>query len=385
MRLNVGVIFGGKSVEHEISIISAVEAMGYMDENIYNVIPIYIDKDNNWYTGHHFKDIINYRDIALVKRYAKRVSLIKNKNNFYLQTFGPFKRNIKVIDVALPICHGTYMEDGSLQGYLDMIGVPYVGSNVLASSIGQDKVIMKQLLQYNNIPVPKYIWFFDNEYLTDKKKALEKLDDLKFPLYVKPASLGSSIGITKVDSIEQLHPAIKEAMKYDKKIIIEEAIKNVKEVNVSVIGNYEKCEVSDIEELNISEEFYSFKEKYIENYSKVLKKGRKAKPLLSKEMIEDIKKYAMETFKIINASGVSRIDFLIDEKNLKVYVSEINTIPGSLSAYLWLPKKINQSELINDLIKIAIHEHQQQEKLIFSFNDNLLEKFDSLDGKKLNK
>lgn len=385
MRLNVGVIFGGKSVEHEISIISAVEAMGYMDENKYNVIPIYIDKNNTWYTGNHLKDIINYRDIKLVKRYATRVALVKNGKSFVLQTLGLIKRNIKVIDLVIPICHGSYMEDGSLQGYLNMIGVPYTGSDVLSSSIGQDKIIMKQLLEYNNIPIPSYVWFYGKEYLNDKKSILEKIATLKYPLYVKPACLGSSIGITKVDSIDSLNNAIKEAMKFDTKIIVEEQVKNVKEVNVSVLGNYEKCEASDIEEINVSDEFFTFKEKYVENYSKTIKKGRKVQPLLSKEMIEDIKKYAIDTFKIINASGVARIDFLIDEKNKKIFVSEINTIPGSLSAYLWLPKKKDQSELISDLIKIAISEQNDYNNLVTSFSNNLLESFDTLKGNKINK
>ena len=384
MRLNVGVIFGGKSVEHEISIISAVEAMGYMDENKYNIIPIYIDKDNVWYTGYHFRDIINYRDEALLKRYATRVSLVRTKHFFALQTMGVIKRNIKQIDIILPICHGTFVEDGALQGYLDMLGVPYAGSNVLASAIGQDKVIFKQLLQHNNIPTPEYVWFYGKEYLKNKKSVLDKISILKYPLYVKPVNLGSSIGITKVLKEEELNNAIKEAMKFDDKIIVEECIKNVKEVNVSVLGNHETVEASDIEELNISDEFFSFKEKYVENYSKIRQKGKKAKPLLSKEMIEDIKKYAIDTFKIINASGVARIDFLIDEKSQRIYVSEINTIPGSLSAYLWLPKKKNEEELIYDLLKLAMDEKNTEKELVFAFENNLLENFDRLKGKKIN-
>ena len=383
MRLNVGVVFGGKSVEHEISIISAVEAMGYMDEFKYNVIPIYIDKNNIWYTGNHLKDIINYRDMALVKRYLKRVSLIKTKHCYALQTMGLLKRNIKQIDIVFPIGHGTYMEDGCLQGYLDMLGIPYVGSNVLASAIGQDKVIMKELLEFNNIPIAKYTWFYGSDYLKNKEEIIKKIDSLKYPVYVKPASLGSSIGITKVTSEVSLNLAIKEAMKFDKKIIVEECIKNVKEVNVSVLGNYEKCEASDIEELNISDEFFSFKEKYVENYSKVLKKEKKVKPLLSKEMKEDIKDYALETFKVLNASGVARVDFLIDDKNKKIYVSEINTIPGSLSAYLWLVKKKLQSELILDLLNLALKERQFEKELIYAFSNNLLESFDTLKGKKI--
>lgn len=385
MKINVGVIFGGKSVEHEISIISAVEAMGYMDTNKYNVIPIYIDKDGTWYTGEHLKDIINYRDIELVKRYAKKVCLIRKDKSCILQSLGLFKRTINIIDIVFPIGHGLYMEDGSLQGYLNMLGVPYVGSGVVASAIGQDKVFMKQILSCNNIPTTNYIWFTSKEFSSNKKKVLEKINTLSYPMYVKPANLGSSIGISRVTSEQELVAGIKEAIKFDNKIIVEEEIKHVKEVNISVLGTYDNLETSELEEINVNDEFFTFKEKYVENYSKVVKKGKKVNPLLSKEMVEDLKEYAINTFKAINARGVARIDFLIDDKTKKIYVSEINTMPGSLSLYLWLPKKKSQSELINDLINIAIEEYKNKQNLILSFNNNLLDKFDILDGKKLKK
>lgn len=385
MKINVGVIFGGKSVEHEISIISAVEAMGYMDTNKYNVIPIYIDKDGTWYTGEHLKDIINYRDIELVKRYAKKVCLIRKDKSCILQSLGLFKKTINIIDIVFPIGHGLYMEDGSLQGYLNMLGVPYVGSGVVASAIGQDKVFMKQILSCNNIPTTNYIWFTSKEFSSNKKKVLEKINTLSYPMYVKPANLGSSIGISRVTSEQELVAGIKEAIKFDNKIIVEEEIKHVKEVNISVLGTYDNLETSELEEINVNDEFFTFKEKYVENYSKVVKKGKKVNPLLSKEMVEDLKEYAINTFKAINARGVARIDFLIDDKTKKIYVSEINTIPGSLSLYLWLPKKKSQNELINDLINIAIEEYKNKQNLILSFNNNLLDKFDILDGKKLKK
>lgn len=385
MKVNIGVIFGGKSVEHEISIISACEIMGYIDENKYNVIPIYIDKENNWYTGMHLKDIIHYRDIDLVKRYAKRVTLIRNGKRILLQSLNGFKRNLAIIDIVLPIGHGTYLEDGNLQGYLNMLDIPYVGSSTVASGVGQDKVFMKQILSSNNIPITNYVWFFEKDFIGNKKKVIEKINALNYPLYVKPANLGSSIGISKVENEKELVSAIKEALKFDHKILVEEAVSNVKEVNVSVLGNVDKYEVSEIEEINSDSEFYSFKEKYVNNYSKTTNRKSKTKPLISKEMIEDIKKYAVETFRAINASGVARIDFLLDDKNKKIFVSEINTIPGSLSGYLWLAKKMNQTELVDNLIKIAIYEHEKTKEITYSFCPNLLENFDNLKGDKLKK
>lgn len=385
MRLNIGVIFGGKSVEHEISIISAIEAMTSFDDNKYKVIPIYIDKDNTWYTGEHLKDILHYRDIDLVKRYAKKVSLVKRGKSFILESQGLFRKNICVIDMIMPIGHGSYLEDGSLQGYLNMLGVPFAGSSVLASAIGQDKVIQKELLEFNNIPICKYIWFYDYEYEKNKKEVLQKISTLKYPLYVKPSSLGSSIGITLVKEEKELNKAIKEAMQFDKKIIVEEQVENVKEANISVLGNYEKQSVSEIEEINTSDEFYSFKEKYVEGYRKTCNKDKKCKPLISKEMIEDMKNYAIEAFKVIGASGVARIDFLIDDKNKKIFVNEINTIPGDLSSYLWMAKKVSKPELIENLIKIAIAEQKKKDSKIYAFPGNLLEHYDILKGEKISK
>lgn len=385
MRLNIGVIFGGKSVEHEISILSAVEMMGYFDKEKYNVIPIYIDKNNDWYTGMHLKDITNYRDIKLVKRYAKKVNLIKDGKSTILQTCGLIKRRLYVIDFIFPIGHGAYLEDGSLQGYLNMLGVPFAGPDVLSSAIGMDKVIQKQLLEQNNIPVCKYVYFYDYDFTKNKKSVLDQIKTLEYPLYVKPANLGSSIGISKVESEKELINAINNAMKYDKKIIVEEAIKNVKEVNISVLGNYQKQEVSEIEEINSYEDFYSFKEKYVEGIRKNQSKNKKTKPILSKEMLEDMKKYAINVFKVINARGVSRIDFLIDDKNKKIYVNEINTIPGGLSGYLWKAKKKNQPELLEDLMTLAKHRYKAELNYIKAFDGNLLEGYDILKGEKIKK
>ena len=385
MRLNIGVIFGGKSVEHEISIISAVEAMSHIDENKYKVVPIYIDKDNTWYTGMHLKSILHYRDIDLVKRYAKKVSLVKRGKSFILESQDFFKKNICVIDIVMPIGHGAYLEDGSLQGYLNMLGVPYTGSNVLGSAIGQDKVVQKELLKQNNIPVCNYIWFYDYEFEKNKKAVLEKVNTLKYPLYVKPASLGSSIGITLVKEEKDLASAIKEAIKFDTKIIIEEHVPNLKEANISVLGDYEKQTTSEIEEINSNEEFYSFKEKYVEGYTKLRDKDHKVKPLISKEMMEDMRNYALKTFKVINASGVARIDFLLDDKNKKIYVNEINTIPGDLASYLWMAKKTSPEELIETLITLAGKSYKKKEEKIMAFKGNLLEKYDILKGKKINK
>ena len=382
MRLNIGVIFGGKSVEHEISIISAIEAMGYADENKYKIVPIYIDKDNTWYTGEHLKNIINFRDIDLVKRYAKKVALVKIDKSFVLQRLGFYKKNLCVIDIVVPIGHGSYLEDGSLQGYLNMLGVPYAGPSVLGAALGQDKVIQKQLLSYNNIPVVNYTWFYSYE-LNDKKLIQDKLSKLKYPVFIKPSSLGSSIGIELALDEKDFFKKVKNVIKYDKKILVEEKIPNLKEINISVLGNNKKVDVSEVEEINSNDEFYSFKEKYVNNFSKTEVKDNKTKPIISKEMIIDMKEYAVNTFKVLDGNGVARIDFLINDKTKEIYVNEINTIPGSLSSYLWKAKKKNQTELFDDLIAIAVDNKKDDDSIEKVISGNLLERFDTLNGSKL--
>ena len=382
MRANIGVVFGGKSVEHEISIISAIEVMNYLDSNKYNVIPIYVDKENTWYTGMHLKDILHYRDIDLVNRYATKVSLVKDDKRILLRKINFPKKDLHILDLIIPIGHGAYLEDGNLQGYLTTLGIAYTGSSTLASAIGQDKVITKQLLQANDIAVVPYTWFYDYQFQKSSKEIINKIEkELKYPLFVKPATLGSSIGVAKVSDAKELSTAIKNAIVLDKKILVEEAINNPKELNISVMGDYEKQEVSAIEEINVDDEFYTFKEKYVDGLNKVrpLKKGSK---IISKELQMAVEETALKAFQIINASGIIRVDFLFDSKANKLYVNEINTCPGSLAQYLWLESNVRGPELLDDYIKIAIKNRDKRREKKEAFAGNLLENYDNLRGKK---
>jgi D-alanine-D-alanine ligase and related ATP-grasp enzymes len=385
MRLNIGVIFGGESIEHEMSILSACEVMSYMSDTKYNVIPIYIGKDGVWYTGSHLKDIINYRDIALVKRYAKKVSIVKEGKSVILKSFGLIPKKLFIIDMFFPIGHGNNLEDGTIQGYLNTLGLPYIGSGVKASVLGIDKILTKEILNYYNIPTSNFCSFNEDEYLNNKKDVMAKINKLKYPIYIKPSTLGSSIGIVKVDKEEEIHIAIKEALGFSKTILVEEEIKNTKEVCVSVLGDSEKQEVSNVEDVCCSKALdnkYSkikclLNEKYIEKCHKSIKDKKDNKnPIISKEMLEDMKRYAKEIFKIIGASGVAKIDFLIDEKNKKIFVSEIDTNPSSLCIGTWNNMKKTPEELIKDLIDIAVKNKEKQKDIVTSFPTNLLENYD---------
>ena len=222
MKIKLGVIFGGETVEHEVSIITAVQAMEHINKDKYDIVPIYISKERIWYTGKMLLDIDVYKDFNDLKKYAKPVVLTKTKDGYVLQsTKGIFRRVIDTIDVAFPIVHGNNAEDGTLQGYLDSVGIPYVGSRVLGSALGQDKVVMKQIFKDMDLPIVDYIWFFDTDYADDCEKIFDDVKKMGYPVVVKPATLGSSVGISYVKGEENLALAIEEAMKYDVKVVIE--------------------------------------------------------------------------------------------------------------------------------------------------------------------
>lgn len=399
MRIRVGVIFGGESVEHEVSIITAIQAMNKIDEEKYEVIPIYITKDREWYTGDMLKDIEVYQDLNLIKRYSTNVVLYYKNGSYVLQKKnGLLKSIVKEIDIAFPIVHGTNVEDGVLQGYLQTIGIPFVGSNVYGSVAGQDKTIMKDIWKEAELPMTKYVWFYDTDYRQDKDSVLDKIKGLKYPLIVKPATTGSSVGISFCDDINSLKEGIDEAVQYDTKIIVEEVVQNLKEVNIAVMGNYENQKVSAIEEVFSGNNFLTFQDKYIGNGKgklKGFKKGaikttskgmasanRKLPADLDPKMQKEIEEIAMKAFKALGSSGNSRIDFLVDEKTNKVYINEINSIPGSLAFYLWDAKDINFTQVLDDMIQIGIKDYKKRVSKTHSFESNILAGFAANNGVK---
>ena len=381
--LKIGVIFGGETVEHEVSIISALQAISNIDKEKYEVVPLYISKERIWYTGEVLKDINFYKNFD--RSQVKQVVLYKKNKEFRVKSVdGIFNRDITWIDIALPIVHGNNVEDGSLIGYLDTLGICYVGSRVLGSSIAQDKVVMKEVMAYNNIPVVDYTWFYDYEYIRNKKEVLKKIKEVGYPVVVKPATLGSSVGITYVKSDKEIEGAIEEAINYDVKVVVEKAILNLVEVNASVIGNYEIKKVSSLEEVMGSDEILSFKDKYLSSSkSKGMEATSRVIPArISEELTKEIKDTSLKVCDVLNLSGVVRIDFLIDGKTNKFYVNEPNTIPGSLAFYLWKYDGLEYRELLNEIIDLALKEYKQRVKKVNSFESNILEYFNGSKGVK---
>ncbi len=388
MKIKLGVIFGGVSVEHEISIISAVQAMNAVDKEKYDIVPIYIAKDRTWYTGKMLMDIDVYKDFEDLKKFATKVTMYKKDNSFYLQSMGLFKRIVEEVDVVFPIVHGANVEDGTIAGYLETIGVPYVGSRVLGAALGQDKVVMKQVFAACDLPIVPYTWFFDNEYLNDADKITKEIKKLGYPVIVKPATLGSSVGITVVKDEEALDDAIMDAITYDTKIVVEKMVDNLVEVNCSVLGDYEYQQTSVLEEVMSSDEFLTYKEKYLGGGKKTgASKGmastsRVVPARISDKLTEEVKEIAKGAFKALNLSGICRIDFLIDKKENKVYINEPNTIPGSLAFYLWEPSGKKYSVLLDEAITLAIKDYKNRSKKTNSFDTNVLSNFSGAKGVK---
>lgn len=389
MKIKLGVIFGGESVEHEVSIISAVQAMNKLDEQKYEIIPIYITKDREWYTGEFLRDIESYQDLSLIKKYAKNVVLYYKKGAFWLQSKGFFKRLITDIDIIFPITHGTNVEDGALQGYFQTIGIPYVGPNVYSAVVGQDKAYMRDIFKANELSIPEYCWFYDSEYQNEPEKVMKKIEKIKYPVVVKPATTGSSIGIGIAKDRDELEKAIEDAIQYDSKIVVEKMIPNLKEVNISVLGNHENQELSVIEEVLSSHEFLTYEDKYIGGgkskvggklVSQKASKGmasadRKIPADLPKKIEEEVENLALQAFKVLGCTGNVRVDMLIDQKAKKVYVNEVNSIPGSLAFYLWDPRGKDYTELLDDMINIAIKDFKKKSAKTHSFDTNILEGF----------
>ena len=376
--IKIGVIFGGESVEHEVSIISAVQAMNKLDGEKYEVVPIYITKDNEWYTGEMLKELEAFQDMNLLKKYATNVILYAKNGSFVLQSKGFFKSIVKEIDIAMPIGHGAITEDGVLQGYLRMIGIPFVGCDVEASTLSQDKIVQKQIWSHYDLPMVNYVWFYDAEYVDDSDAVIKKINKLKYPIILKPATLGSSIGIVTVKDKEELAKAIEDVIEYDTKIIVEEMVDNLTEVNISVLGNYENQQLSVIEQVMSEHDLLTYEDKYINGSKKSGSKGmasalRKIPADISDSMAEEVRNIATVAFKALGASGVSRIDFLIDSKKKKIFINEINPCPGSLSFYLWDPLGKDYTTLLDDLVNIAVKDYKKRTSKTHSFNTNILQ------------
>lgn len=378
MKTNIGVFFGGRSTEHEISVISASQAMHAINRDKYDVTPIYITKQGHWYTGEALLDVKNYRNIPELLKQCEEVYMrpVYDDYNLYKGNKKMFGSNILTrLDVVIPVLHGSNVEDGIFEGVLQTIGIPYAGCDVLSSANGMDKITMKMILQANDVPVVDYVWFTDNEWGRDRDSVIKRIEDkLGYPVIVKPANLGSSVGIGSAHNREELIEKVNEAERYSMRMIVEHLVSDLQEINCSVLGDCDDYRMSVLEEPIKSGDFLTYDQKYLGGGkgAKGMQSSQKRIPAeLPKEETERIQYLAGETFRVLSCHGVSRVDVIVDRSTREVYVNEINTIPGSLSFYLWEATGLPFDKLMDTLVQLALKRKRNQSLKTVSYDQNI--------------
>lgn len=391
--LSIGIVFGGLSPEHEVSIITSLQAAAALDRSRYTPIAVYLAKDGSWYTGSELLDIEAYKDVSALLKKATRVEIVPglnkrlqlkeiSKGSFLTRTPEGWE-----IDVMFLGLHGGSGENGGMQGLCELLDVPYTGSGVLASSLAMDKVRAKQYCESFEIPVVPSQNVREAQWANREEIWLDQLSStLGFPLVVKPVRLGSSIGISRVESREKLDFAIEEAFRYDEDVIIEKAIVNLRELNCSVLGDEDTAVASVLEE-PVTSGVLTYEDKYMSGDAGEKAGGVKRSATaggmasqdrlipapVSEDVASRVRRLAVQIFQLLGCAGVARIDFLMDDETGAIYFNEINTIPGSLSFYLWKPSGVEFPDLVERLIQIGLSRYASRSNRVRSYDVNLLE------------
>lgn len=380
MKIRVALLFGGKSVEHEVSVISGIQALMNINTEKYDVTPVYVTKKNEMYIGEEIGKMDSYKDTNTLIKNSQRVILVNEDNNIFMIPYPQklFGKKEKIqIDIAFPVVHGTNVEDGALQGYLKTLGIPFVGCDVTASAVGMDKYVSKLVLKENGIPVLDCLCFTMSDYAAIDSM-IEKIEGkIGYPAIVKPVNLGSSVGISVAKNRDELVHSIDDAYLYARKILVEHAITNLREINCSVLGDENEAIASECEEPIHTKDILSYEDKYMSNQKSGGSKGmasvsRKIPAELSPEKREEVRTMAVNAFQKLGCQGVARIDFMIDEDNGQLYLNEINTIPGSLAFYLWVPVGVSYPELLDRMIQLSLKRVREEASITFSFDTNIL-------------
>lgn len=395
-KIRLGVIYGGPSVEHEIAIISAVQAMAAADAAKYDVIPIYISKAGLWYTGEALKEMANYADLPGLLAQCRQVHMTADRGAHKLTWRGQglfAKEQELPLDVLLPVMHGAHGEDGCLQGFLELLNIPYAGPGVLAAAVGMDKIMMKNVLAANGLPVLPMVWFTADEWFADPAAQLQKVEQaFGYPVIVKPANLGSSVGIARAADAAELEQALNDAAAFSGRLLVEPCLDARREINCSVLGHGAATRASVCEEPLTDNAFLTYQDKYMSGGGKAAKGGklgekaggakagmgsskRQIPAELAPEVTAEIQNLSQRAFVALDGCGVARIDVMIDESCGKIYLNEINTIPGSLSFYLWQASGLDFPALIDELVEAALWRQRAKDKLTFSYDTNILASF----------
>ena len=383
MKKKIGVIFGSRSCEREVSIISAVQMMRYADPEKYDVIPVYIDETGVWYTGDRLKDINSFKpfrpDTAGIERVFPDLTAGSGALLKMSRTGGLLSREkLEIaarIDVFVIVMHGLNGEDGTLQGLFELANIPYTSTGVAGSAIGMDKIMMKQFFQGAELPVLPGVWFTRREYEKDPEYVLRRVSEtIGFPVFVKPANLGSSIGVSRADDIEGLKDSMDLAFDYDRRVLVEKGLDHPIELNCSVLGYDDEAEASSIEMPLNSTDFLDFNEKYLASGgSKGMASLHRVLPApIENSLKEQIQEMSRKIFRMLDCKGVVRIDYMFDKTSGQLYITEINTIPGSLAFYLWEYDRVSYARLIDRMIEYAEKAHADRNRSNFAFTSDIL-------------
>ena len=392
-KLRVGILFGGRSGEHEVSLLSAASVLNAIDKEKYEVVPIGITKEGRWLTAEHAENLLTGK-LVLEPRHlragdpeitqpaavlARGEAVVVPPEPVHRQSgLIPFQTDASPmrrasdrainVDVIFPVLHGTFGEDGTIQGLLELADIPYVGAGVLGSAAGMDKDIMKSLFIATGLPIVKHVTILRSDWKKDRKRIEKLVGKLKYPVFVKPANLGSSVGISKAHDKKELGPAIEEASKFDRKIVIEQGVggnkDKAREIECSVLGNDEPS-ASIPGEIVPVKEFYDYNAKYLDEGSQLIIPAK-----LSKTETKKVQELAVRAFKAVDCSGLARVDFLMDPTTRKIYLNEINTMPGftSISMYpkLWAASGLAYADLIDRLIQLGLERHEEKKRNQYS-------------------
>ncbi len=380
-KLKLGLFFGGRSTEHEVSVITALQAYENLDKDKYEVIPVYVSKQGDFYTNPQFLDIKNYKDIDSLVLSSQAVTFIKGG----LKTAGLFSKTI-ILDVAIPLFHGSFGEDGCIQGVFETYQIPYSGFNVMGSAVAMDKVISKYVFQSLGLPVGKFVSIQRNDWIENPDKCLSEVKTLEFPVFIKPADIGSTIGINKAKDLDELKFNIEVAAVYSDKILIEEAFDGCIEVNCAALG-YKEITPSVCEMPIRSGDALSFDDKYRKSGkgskgSGMASLSRQIPAPISPKLVKQIQEATVRIFKTLEGCGVARIDYFIDSEKEKFWVNEVNSPPGSMAFYLYEPMGIKYKELLDRVIADALERFKDQQKTQFVFHSGLLSQMASSGGTK---
>jgi D-alanine-D-alanine ligase len=384
-KLKVGVLFGGRSGEHEVSLLSAASVMEALDKNKYEVVPIGITKDGRWLTAAHAENLLKgkanvpeARSLRAGDPQATATAAVLSNGEAIIvppvpghdlvpfQSSMPHRRledRALEVDIIFPVLHGTFGEDGTIQGLLELAGIPYVGAGVLGSAAGMDKDVMKRLFREARLPIVKHLVVLRQEWETAPRKVRRRIEnELRYPVFVKPANLGSSVGISKAHNGDELAAGLDEAAAYDRKLVIEQSVGGktgkARELECSVLGNDDPA-ASAVGEVVPIKEFYDYTAKYLDEGSELIIPAK-----LNRSQTKRVRELALQAFRAVDGAGLGRVDFLMDPRNERIYVNEINTLPGftSISMYpkLWAASGIGYPELIDRLLQLGLDRHRER-------------------------